>query len=367
MIRVCAAAGLAALIAGSALAGGVDRSGQPIGALFEPGNYVEFSFSSVNATVSGTQLLPAPGVAGSSSGDMVNSAGYAGMALKFAVSDALDVALIYDEPYGASVTYPTGTGYFAGGSVAKLNTTALTGIARYRFGENFSVHAGVRHQTFGATALIPFVAGYSGIASSDDDFGYLVGAAYERPDIALRVALTYNSKIEHNMATTETFGPSPAMLSTTTVETPQSVNLDFQTGIAQDTLLFGGVRWVQWSDFVISPAAYTGLVGAPLVSFADDTITYTVGVGRRLNENWSIAGTVTHEPATGGLKSNLAPTDGRSAVGVGVTYRQDDFRLTAGVQHIWIGDATTAAFGFPAGDFSGNTAVAFGLKAGFNF
>ena len=227
----------------------------------------------------------------------------------------------------------------------------------------------MRQQAFDANATIPFIpgGGYVGTTEKTSDTGFLVGAAYERPDIALRVALTYNSKISHDLPTTETSVLGVNRASTTSIETPQSINLDFQTGIAPKTLLFGGVRWVEWSEFTIAPADYSTIVGSPLVSFDDDTITYSLGVGRQLTENWAAALSVTHEPGTGGLKSNLAPTDGRTAVGVGVTYTQDNMKLQAGLQHIWIGDATTNVFGSPGGSFSDNTAVAFGMKVGFSF
>jgi len=49
--------------------------------------------------------------------------------------------------------------------------------------------------------------------------------------------------------------------------TPQSVNLDFQSGIMADTIAFGNVRWVQWSKFAIRPAQFAQVADAlgPLV------------------------------------------------------------------------------------------------------
>ncbi len=367
MKNLFAAAAAASLAATAATAGGVDRSGQGIAPIFEDGNYVEFSFTSVSPSVSGTGVFVTPGAA---SGGMANTYGYTGMAFKFDSGDSFSTAFIYEEPFGADVTYPMGTGYFAAGSNAMLNSDSFTAIGRYQFGGGFSVHGGVRVQSLDANATIPFVAGYVGTTSADTGYGYLVGAAYEKPEIALRVALTYNSTIEHKLATNETSLATPpgGLNSTTTVETPESINLDFQTGIAPGTLVFGGVRYVNWSDFVIAPAHYATLTGGlPLVSFADDTITYTLGVGRQLDENWSIAVSAVHEPATGGLKSNLAPTDGRSAIGFAAVYRQDGFKLQAGIQHIWIGDANTNVFGVTGGSFTDNTAIAFGIKAGFTF
>ncbi len=35
--------------------------------------------------------------------------------------------------------------------------------------------------------------------------------------------------------------------------TPQSVNIDFQTGIAANTLAFANIRWVHWDQFAVTP------------------------------------------------------------------------------------------------------------------
>jgi long-subunit fatty acid transport protein len=366
---LAATSATAAITAGTATAGGVDRSGQPIGILFEEGDRIEFSFASVNPDVSGTQLFPGGGVVGSNSGNMTNGYGYIGVGLKFALTPQVDLAFIYDQPFGADVAYPpaASTGYFAGGSSAELNSHAFTALGRYKFGQGFSVHGGLRYQNLDAMANVPFVGGYNGVARNDAGLGYVAGVAYERPEIALRVALTYNSKIRHDLPTTESAGGNPPVNSTTEVETPQSVNLDFQTGVAPGTLVFGGVRWVNWSDFEIDPVVYRNAAGSPLVSYDDDTFTYTLGVGRQLNETWAVAVSASHEPGTGGRKSNLSPTDGQTSLGLGVTYTQDEMKIQAGVRHIWLGDAVTKVGPAPGGNFTDNTALAFGLKIGFSF
>lgn len=69
----------------------------------------------------------------------------------------------------------------------------------------------------------------------------------------------------------------------TSVTTPQSVNLDFQTGVMKHTVAFANVRWVNWEDFSIRPnyfgqaADARGLVGANLVDYSDDQISATLG------------------------------------------------------------------------------------------
>ena len=371
MIRVLASSAAIALCAHSVAAGGIERTNQSVGVIFETGNYAEFSFASVNPEVSGTGALITPGA---SSGDMADNYGLFGAALKMNLSDKLDVALIFDQPFGANVAYPFSP-YFAGSagpSTAVLKATATTAIAKYRFNENFSAYGGLRYQSMQADISIPFLGFYSASGERSGAFGYLAGVAYERPDIALRVALTYNSAIKHELGTTEAsfVPPSVPLSSDTTIETPQSINLEAQTGIAADTLLFGSVRWVEWSKFDISPSHYTTDIsgGTPLVSYADDVFTYTLGVGRRLNENWSIAGSVAYEKQNGGFQSNLSPTDGKTTLGVGATYTLDNMKLQTGVSYTWIGDAETRlGLAAPAGSFSGNTAIAFGMKVGFSF
>lgn len=360
----------AAALLGSSVtahAGNLDRSGQSISALFEEGRYGELSFGSGSPSVSGTAVA---GLGGVSSGDISPSFTQFSAAYKADINERWSYALIYDQPFGADVAYPTGTGYFAQGSTATLDSHALTGILRYKMPSNFSIHGGLRIQTLEATANIPFISNYSVVGDRDVGVGYLLGAAYERPDIALRVSLTYNSAIEHEVSTVETStalgGPNTSI---TTVDTPQSLNLDFQTGIAEDTLLFGGVRWTDWSDFRISPANYGVLTGgASLLSYNDDVFTWSLGVGRRLNDKWSVAASVAYEKQTGGFFTNLGPTDGVKSLGLGATYTHDNMKITAGVRYVNVGSAQTQIPGFaPASNFEDNDAVAFGMKIGFTF
>jgi long-chain fatty acid transport protein len=348
-----------ALCAGSAMAGGIDRSGQSIGAIFEKGDYVELSFGSISPDISGVSV---PGFGGRPSGDMAGDYFQIGMAVKTNLSENIDVALIFDQPFGANVDYPTATGYYAQGTTAELKTSALTFVGKYTLPSNVSFLAGLRYQTFSAEASVPFIGGYTAVGEQDGGVGYLVGVAYEKPEIALRVALTYNSKIQHSLTTTE-FG---AAVSQTEIETPQSVNLEFQSGIAKDTLLFGSIRWVDWSEFVIDPALYPP--PTPLVSYAGDYTTYTLGVGRKFSENWSGAVTIGYEKPLGGFSSNLGPNDGQKSIGLGATYTQDNMKITGGVRYVFVGDAQpTLGGGVPSANFTDNSALGIGLKISYSF
>lgn len=369
---VTVAAGLAA--AGAAHAGGIDRSGQSSSVLFEKGNYAEFSLGYASPNVSGTQTqtLSPLSTAGAKSGDMVGSYLIPEFAFKKDFGPHVAAALIYDQPFGASVNYPVATSlpaYFANGSLAKLSTNALTGLIKYRFDSNVSVFGGVRWQTMREHASVPIVAGYTGQGANSGAFGYVLGAAYEKPEIGLRVALTYNSAIRYNVATFETYAGG-ALSSTTEIKTPQSVNLEAQTGINPTTLLFGSIRWVDWKKFNITPKLYYTLTsGGSLVAYSGNTTTFTLGVGHKFNDKWSGAVSVMYEPKIGGFSSNLGPTDGKAGISLGATYAvNDQVKITAGVSYIRIGSTQTTLNGSTeAADFSGNHAVAVGVKVGYTF
>ncbi len=356
------------LVAGMAQAGGVDRSGQGIGIIFEKGNYAELSFGMINPSVSGVDL--ATRQTGSVAGDHTLPA----IALKYDFSPQLSATLIYGQDYGADIAYPSaaaGGSLLLGGTSAKLDSDVITGILRYKFNDSFSVHGGIRASRASGEVTLAGAAytgsGLNGYNVSFDDAwgtGYLVGAAYEKPEIALRVALTYFSKVTHDLDTTQRMGTTViAPPDVTSVDTPQAVNLDFQTGVAANTLVFGSVRWVDWSEFLIQPSV---LGGASLTDLEDST-TYTLGVGRKFNDNWSGSLFATYEPKGDPNVSPLAPTNGYRGIGVGVVYTQDNMKITMGARYLDLGDADAAPGGVPVAAMTDNHAVAVGVKVGFSF
>ncbi|NJS38579.1 MAG: hypothetical protein HC783_05695 [Rhodobacteraceae bacterium] len=345
-----------AAAATSAHAGGVERSTQSVAILFEQGRYAELSFGTFAPDVQGVEPVA---LGGQSSGNIAPRYNTYSLGYKMDVGERMDFALIIDQPIGADVAYPTGTGYLLQGSTAKLSSSAITALLRYQFENNVSVYGGLRYQTVhGEVALS---SGYTLNTNHDSELGYVVGVAWEKPEIAARVALTYNSAITHSLESVES-GSSTAGFET---EVPQSVNLEFQTGIAKDTLLFGSIRWQEWSAFVINPPLFDVLSVDPLVAYASDRITYNLGVGRRFSDNWSGAVTIGYEPSDGERTGNLGPTDGFTSLGVAATYTMDSVKITGGVRYVDIGDAT-ANLG-PGATFTDNSGVGFGLRVGYTF
>lgn len=361
----------AALLASSTVlyAGGLDRSGQSVGIIFEEGNRVELSFGSVNPTVSGTYA----GLGGASSLDIAPSYTTLAGAMRMQMNDQLSVALIFDQPFGADVLYPTtGTTPLAGTS-AEFSSSALTALMRYQINNNVSVHGGIKRQSVAMNVAIPAGGALNYVASgqTSEAYGYVLGVAYEIPEIALRAALTYHSAISHDITTIERSaftGGVNLPASTTTVKTPKSVNLDFQTGIAADTLLMAGVRYVDWTETVIAPAhnlARPG--GGVLQSYSEPSYSWNVGVGRKFTDALSGSISVGYEQAQGGITGNLAPTDGYRSVALGAKYAMNNMDISGGIQYRAIGDATSTGAGGANGTFTGNSAVAMGIKVGYSF
>lgn len=342
---------------GIACAGGIERSAQSVAPLFEDGRYLEFSGSIVSPNVSGVGLALTNG---QPSGDILPGYLNFGVAYKADIDDRLSYAVILDQPLGANIEYPV-SGYFGATSTAELKSTAITGLLKYRIDDNWSVYGGLRAQSLQADVSIPF-ASYTASTDTDYGWGYVIGAAYEIPEIALRVAATYNSEVDFSVPTVESYAsPSP----NTEVSAPDSINLEFQTGIAADTLLFGSVRWVDWSEFQLAPFYYTETVERPLVSYGGDITTYTLGLGRRLNETWSVAGILGYETENNTLTTNLGPTDGFWSVGGAATYTRGNMKVTAGLRYIDLGAAQTQV-GAPIGGgiFEDNHAIAAGIRIG---
>lgn len=374
--NILAVAGLLASTT-SAYAVGLDRSGQDIGVLFETGNHLQFSFGVVNPSLDGVnrdQLggNPSP-FAGTQIGNVGDNFNILGLGYKYQFTDQLSFGLIIDEPYGSDTLYPGSPAATPlGGTGATVDSFAVTALGRYKFDDNWSVHGGLRYQEVSANVTLGGVAfgplnGFEADFDSDGAFGYVVGAAYEIPDIALRVSLTYNSSISHDLRTTETLGGNPvAPVSSTEVDTPESLNLTFQSGIAADTLLFGSIRYARYSDTVVSPAFFTGQTGNSLTDL-EDGFDFELGVGRRFNEQWS--GSIAVGFSTVGddnLVSPLAPTNGSRHISVGAKYDVNErFAVSGGVRYTELGDAISSPGGNPVADFNGNSAVSVGISLDF--
>ncbi|TCB33927.1 transporter [Acinetobacter sp. ANC 4910] len=400
---------LAALPTAGAFAAALDRSGQSISAFLQPGNYFEAGISILDPSVSGTANAN-----GSSISDMGDDYYFPNAALKLQVNDHFSFGLIYDQPFGADATYSTsdsvlaanGSGLFHNGTEStnvEVKTQNLAMILGYQPNENFNIYGGGVYQTIKGHVKLRGLAyggaagfgGYNADISEDSATGWLAGFAYQIPEIALKASITYRSEVEHSVGIDESSvgtgalsaimnNPALAGVSATgdtDVTTPQSVNLDFQTGVMANTVAFANVRWVNWKDFAIRPYAFGVAAGKTpgypngfdLVAYSDDQWSTNVGLGRKLNEQWAGNVSVGWDSGAGNPITTLGPTEGYWNLGLGVQYSPTPATFIAGgVKYFWLGDAkaqTGAQFGTSnyVANFSDNDAIAYGLKLGYRF
>ncbi|MBO9396050.1 outer membrane protein transport protein [Shimia sp. R9_2] len=364
-----------AMVGGASYAGGIDRSGQGVNILFEEGDYAQFTFARINPNVTGT-----PAVAGAfaNANNVAQSFNQLSFGYKHEFNEKWSAAIIADQPFGAHVLYADGpfSNAGSGGALpfdaqADIDSRALTFLAQYNLGNGFSIHGGAR--ALSVNGIIESGDGRLN-ADSDYDWGGVLGVAYEKPEIALRVALTYASAIDvgfdgdiEQLIGAGTLAPSRA--TDFTVEFPESVNLDFQTGIAPKTLLFGSVRWVGWEGFNLTTSGLAGDI--EWVNFADDTYTYRLGVGRQINDSLSLALVAGYESSgTRPSTTALAPTTGSKSIGIAATYDTNkNWVFSGGLEYVIPGDQNVQVQSGAAPDlqFNDNSAVVAGIRIGYHF
>ncbi len=405
--------GLCALFASTANhAAALDQSGQSILAFLENGNYVEVSATAVDPDISGKirnrpELVNDP--QNLNSGNMGNSFQYYTAALKLQLTDRISFGLLYDQPFGADITYPMQSNntfsdneFTQQGTSVNVDTESISMIFGVSPFSNFQLYGGAVYQSVkGDVALrgnsySEAFNGYDAKFKQDHAVGWLAGLSYQIPDIALKASVTYRSKIDHDMQVTETMFGQPLEVTTpskTKISTPQSVSLDFQTGVYKDTLAYANVRWVNWKDFHIRPTQFgavteylTGLIsegtytgGFNLDSYQKDQWMANVGIGHQFTEKWSASTEVSWDSGTGDPASTLNPTQGSWGLGVGVQFNPaPNYFIAGGIKYFWLGDvvAEDGTYYIPVAgikpiaeqaDFKDNSAIGYGLKIGYRF
>ena len=276
----------------------------------------------------------------------------------------------------------------------EVRTESITGILGAKFGANkeFQAYGGPVAQRVKADVKLRGDAyssakGYTTHISNDQDYGWIAGMAYSKPEIALKAALTYRSEIKHNAKAFETFpiataaGATAGLALPTTrhsdieINTPESVNFDFQTGINPTMLATAKVRWVPWSDFAIVPSLYNDVSkvstkddeGLALVSYDEDQWQVELGLAKRMTPALAVTGTVGWDSGAGNPVTSLGPIEGYYSAGLGAKYNvTENWAVSAGGKYLWFGDAEGQ---IPnkniVSDFEDNDGFALGLKLSY--
>ncbi|MDX2372814.1 OmpP1/FadL family transporter [Psychrobacter sp. T6-6] len=391
-LKTLAVAIAALSVASVASAAGLDRSGQDVTAFLQDGTYAEAVYTYIDADVTGEDS------SGNKLDDIAESYDFFRYGVKADINETFSIGVLYDEPFGAAADYVGDSNFVDAtgeGTNVEVRTESITGILGAKIGQNknFQVYGGPVAQRVEADVKLRGPAysaanGYTTHISADQDYGYIAGVAYSKPEIALKAALTYRSEIEHNTQAAEIYPFAPRVGlstdSTNTIEvtTPESINFDFQTGINPTTLATAKVRWVPWSDFAITPSLYNGvsqvlattpagagipLDGLDLVSYDDDQWQVELGLAKRVAPALAVSGTVGWDSGAGNPVTSLGPIEGYYSAGLGAKYNvTENWAVSAGGKYLWFGDAEGQ---IPSktivSDFESNDGFVLGVKVSY--
>lgn len=372
--------------ASSAFAGGFELQKLDTSMMYVDGNQASISQANINYSIEGQN----PAVGAASKKQVVPDISVTNVAAKFDFGDNLSFGLGTYRSGAIQLNGGNGTsGNLTPTADVDLNSTAL--LARYNMNDNISFIGGVTQNVIRGGNVTTLAGSYD--VSGKTEMGYVAGLAYSIPEIALRAELIYQPKTK--FATTTSFVPNAATVasadasgplaglgaaavttlltdanSATALGLPDTMAINFQTGIAADTLLTASYRKTSWGKSQIK-------ISAPVAieTTFKDTVSYSLGIGRKFTDSLSGSITYAKEPGTGATSTSLfSVSDGSDAISIGLQYQRDNMTVSGGISQRNVGDMTVDP-GFTAPNplaghtmkYTGNTVTAMGLKIAFAF
>jgi long-subunit fatty acid transport protein len=255
---------------------------------------------------------------------------------------------------------------------ADVTAHSIALLGKYSINDNISVLGGLNRYDV-ETSTVTTVAGHYVV--SGDEMAPVVGAAYENKEIALRVELMVQAETDMTLSAKSSLSPldptAPSNISGAKLVIPQTMTLTFQSGIAEDTLLFGSIHKADWKTAQIAiPANATHASGAVTnvdSDFANRTA-YSIGIGRKLSDSISVLGSYATEDGGGATSTDpFTLTDGSQTIALGARYTYENMTVSGGYSYTKVGDVKmTHATGLTS-DYKDNKVTGIGLKIGFSF
>ena len=359
----------AGLLASPALSGGWEAGRLDSSMMYQDGMYAEVGSSSIDYDINGTTQA-------SKTHKMAKDQTRTNLGFKAQYGD-FDIGLA--TYMSGAIQMDGANGHSAGCSLlnlaacsvvpsADVEVNSLALLARYRINDNMSVLGGLNRYEV-SNAKVQSLTGYYVV--SGDEMAPIAGAAYENKEIALRVELLLQTETDVTLNASSSLSP----LVTTTAVTgakmviPQTLTLNFQSGIAEDTLLFGSVHKADWKTAQINIPANAGNGPTPAISsdFANRTA-YSVGIGRKLSDSISVLGSYSTEGGGGATSTDpFTLTDGSQTLALGARYTYENMTISGGYSYTKVGDVTMTHSSGLSSTYTDNKVTGIGLKLGFSF
>lgn len=386
-------------------AAGLEKSDQSISTFLEAGNYLELSYAQLHANVSGQvshqDELQKMGIQDFSTGDLIKNYAIFNAAVKIQPHSQFSFGLIYDQPYAAHLKYDYSPNTALGqqsleSAQFEVESHNLSSILGYQPTENWNIYSGLAIQDFKGLLNLnglsySIMSGYKAEFKPDTALGWLMGLSYQRPEYGLQATVTYRSEVKHQSHIHESVQGQHLLYvpdATTTITTPQSINIDFRTAISANNLFYSSLRWVNWKSFEIQPTQFNAILNAAvqqyptfiqhfnLIDYQEDQWSTKLGIAHRLSEQWVISSDVSWDSGTGNPAGTLNPSDGYRGLALGIMYTPSpNSFITTGLKYFKlqkaeIAPASTLITGNQNTNLNAindNDAIAYGLRIGHYF
>lgn len=376
------------LLASPALSGGWEASRLDSSFMYQEGSYAEVGTSSIDYDINGTTQA-------NKTHKMAKDQTRTSLAFKMEYGD-FDIGLtrymsgaiqLDGQNTAAQLTTPgcdpavnpnppnalvKQVGYCSIVPGADVTAHSIALIGKYSINDNMSVLGGLNRYDV-ETSTVTTLAGYYVV--SGDEMAPVVGAAYENKEIALRVELMVQAETDMALSAKSSLSPvdpnAPSSISGAKLVIPQTMTLSFQSGIAEDTLVFGSIHKADWKTAQINiPANATHASGAVQnvdSAFANRTA-YSVGIGRKLNDKVSVLGSYAMEDGGGPTSTDaFTLTDGSQTLALGARYTYENMTISGGYSYTKVGDVKTTPVTGMTADYKNNKVTGIGFKIGFAF
>ncbi|WP_108396440.1 OmpP1/FadL family transporter [Devosia submarina] len=367
MLAACAASATT----GMAQAGGLEANGYNWDLLFDPATYVgrgTLTHVTINHDIANPGF--GPGTVATSSNRLYYNFGF-----KADLLDNASCLVSVQNPWGTGIDRDAVYGRATGQILReRLTSTDIGATCTYGFNVGpgvASIIGGLSAQQLDYQASLvlpaPYPAATEYISLDGSGLGWRLGAAYEVPEIALRVSAIYNAAVDYDLEGSAYGTLFPNVGATADVTMPQSFEIKAQTGIAPRWLALGSIKWVDWS--VIDVLTVNNSVQPVSTTLAyEDGWSVSAGVAHVLTEELTVLGSLNWDKGTSqrndaGVLVAGTQSD-RYGISLGAAYRpSQNFELSGGVSYSLI-SADSNALGETWG--TGNV-LAFSVSAKASF